>query len=280
MAFCTNCGTQTDAAFCAKCGQPVGGSAPGGPSPSFPSAPSQATFAPTPAAPIPGAAKGKTSPLVWILAAVVGVFVLVGILFVGAGLFVANKVKNAGFDSALAQKNPALAAAKVMASLNPEVEVVKVDEERGLLTIKDKKTGKVITINAEDVKHGKLTFSDESTNEKFSFGGDGSVKLPEWLPSYPGSKPEGTFSASGSGSEGGMAHFKTNDSGSKVLSYYQEALKSAGFKISSTFSGDSGNSNGGVLTAEDNGNRRTVMVTVTSAGGEGTDVALTYGTKK
>jgi hypothetical protein len=235
--------------------------------------------APTPVAQMPGAAKPKTSPVVWILAAVVGLFVLVGILIFGAGLFVAYKAKNAGFDSALAQKNPALAAAKVMASLNPDVEVVSVDEDKGLLTIKDKKTGKVITVNADNVKNGRMTISDESTGEKFSFNSNGALQLPAWLPSYPGSKPEGTFSASGKGNEGGMAHFKTSDAGPKVLAFYQDALKSAGFKITSTFSGDSGDSKGSMVTAEDTGNGRTVMVTVSSSGGDGTDVSLTYGTK-
>ena len=274
MAFCTNCGTQTDARFCSKCGQPIGA-----PAPSFPSATVPVAPAPTPAAPAPGAAKPKTSPLVWVLGAIVGIFVLVGILVVGAGLFVAHKVKSAGFDSALAQKNPALAAAKEMASLNPDVEVVGMDEDRGLITIRDKKTGKTITMNAEDVKNGKLTFSDESTGQKVTFGAASAVKLPAWLPAYPGSKPEGTFSASGNGNDGGMAHFKTSDAGSKVLSYYQDALKSAGFKITSTISGDSGASKGGVVTAEDTGNRRTVMVTVSSSGDESTEVTLTYGTK-
>jgi hypothetical protein len=257
----------------------MGASAPGAPAPSNAPVTAPATPAPTPGAPIPVAAKSRTSPLVWILGGIVCIFVLVGILVVGAGLFVAHKVKSAGFDSELAQKNPALAAAKVMASLNPDVEVVGIDENRGMITIKDKKTGKTITMNAEDVKNGKLTFSDESTGQKVTFGAASAVKLPDWLPAYPGSKPEGTFSTSGEGNDGGMAHFKTGDAGSKVLSYYQDALKSAGFKITSTFSGDSGNSKGGVLTAEDTGNRRNVMVTVGS-GDEGTEVALTYGTKK
>jgi hypothetical protein len=275
MAFCTNCGTQTDARFCSKCGQPIGA-----PAPSFPSATAPVAPAPTPAAPAPGAAKPQTSPLVWVLGAIVGIFVLVGILVVGAGIFVAHKVKSAGFDSELAQKNPALAAAKVMASLNPNVEVVGMDEDRGLITIREKKTGKTITMNAEDVKNGKLTFSDENSGEKVTFGANSAAQIPAWVPSYPGSKPEGTFSASGGQGEGGMAHFKTSDAGSKVLSYYQDALKSAGFKITSTFSGDSGNSKGGVVTAEDTANRRTVMVTAGSSGDGSTEVALTYNTRK
>ena len=273
MAFCTNCGTQTDAAFCTKCGQPVGAPSPGASAPAF-----QPT--PTSAAPPVAPAPRKTSPLLWILGGVVGLIVLVGILIIGAGLFVAHKVKDAGFDSALAQKNPALAAAKVMASLNPDIEIVKIDEDRGVLTIKDKKSGKVITMNAEDFKNGKMSISDESTGGKVSFGGNGASQLPTWVPSEPGSTPEGTFSATDDASEGGMAHFKTSDAGSKVITFYQDALKGAGFKITSTFSGDSGDSKGGLVTAEDSANRRTVMVTVSSAGSEGTDVALTYSTKK
>lgn len=270
MAFCTSCGTQTDANFCTKCGKPMGATA----SPVPPQPPPQA-FTPE-----PSPAKRKTSPLLWILGAVVGLFVLGGILVVGAGFFIAHKAQNAGFDAALAEKNPALAAAKVMASLNPDVEILNVDEERGVLTIKDKKTGKTITVNADDVKNGKMTISDESSGEKYSFGSDSAAKLPDWVPSYPGSKPEGTLSASGNGSEGGMAHFKTDDAGTKVFSYYQDALKSGGFKITSTLSGDSGNSKGGVISAEDSGNRRSVTVTVGSSEGEGTEVTLMYGTKK
>jgi len=278
MAYCTNCGTQTDARFCTKCGQPVGASAPSGPAP-FPAPSAQPQAPARQQAPAQPAAPRRTSPLVWILGGVVCLFVLVGVLIVGAGIFVVHKAKNAGFDSALAEKNPALAAAKIMVSLNPDVEVVKEDVDRGLLTIRDKKTGKTITMNADDIKNGKLTFSDEDTGQNVTFGADSAVKLPAWLPSYPGSKPEGTFSASGNGSDGGMAHFKTGDASSKVIEFYQENLKSAGFKITSTFSGDSGESRGGIVTAEDTANRRSVMVTVSSAS-DGTDVALTYGTKK
>ena len=76
-----------------------------------------------------------------------------------------------------------------------------------------------------------------------------------------------------------MAHFKTGDASSKVLAFYEESLKSAGFKITSTISGDSGDSSGGVVTAEHAADGHSVMVTV-GTGNDGTDVALTYGTKK
>jgi len=224
-------------------------------------------------------AKRKAGPLIWILGGIGAIFLLIVILVAGAGLFIAHKAKTAGFDTELAQRNPTLAAAKVMAAMNPNVEIVSMDEDRGTLTLREKKTGKTVTINANDMKEGKLTFSDESTGQHVTFGADSAAKLPDWVPSYPGSKPEGTFSASGNEGESGMAHFETSDAGSKVLDFYQDKLKDAGFKITSTFNGDSGDSRGGIVTAEDAANRRNVMVTVRSTA-NGTEVALTYGTKK
>ena len=52
----------------------------------------------------------KTSPLVWILVAIAGVFVLGGVVLVGLGFFVAHKVKQAGIDPELMQRNPGLNA--------------------------------------------------------------------------------------------------------------------------------------------------------------------------
>lgn len=289
MTFCTGCGTPVEGNFCQKCGQavaqasqaPAGFGQPAAPPPpagfAQQQAPPPAGFGQQPAPPPMGAKKG-IGTLGWVLIGLGGFCLLIGVLVVGAGFFVASKVKNAGFDSELAQKNPALAAAKVMASLNPDVEVVRVDDEKGILTIREKKTGKTITMSADEVKNGKITFSDDSSGDKVSFGAGTDVKLPSWIPEYPGSKPEGTIAASGNHGEGGMAHFTTSDSVSKVLGFYQDELKSAGFKITSNVTGDSGDSKGGLVTAENTDSKHTVMVTVGTSD-KGTEVAITYGSK-
>lgn len=262
MAFCTNCGTPNEGAFCKNCGARIGSEPVSAP--------------PVAAAEVAPPGKKKVSPIVWILAGLVGFFLLIGILVVGAGFFVVNKVKNAGFDTELMQKNPVLGAAKIAVALNPEVEVLNVDEEKGTLSIRDKKTGKVITMNAEDVKEGKITFSDESTGESVSFGADRAAKLPDWVPTYPGSAPQGTFSASGKEGAGGMAHFTTSDAPSKVLSFYQEALKGAGYEVTMTSSSEA---SGGIVSAENKSARHTVLVTA-APGDDGTTVSLTYGSKQ
>lgn len=279
MAFCTSCGTPVEGNFCQKCGQPLAqtGQAPAGFSQPATPTPPQPVFAQPAAAPPPAGQKKGMGPLGWILIGLGCFFLLIGALVVGTGFFIAHKAKQAGLDSELAARNPALAAAKLMAALNPEVEVVKVDDDRGTLTLRDRKSGKTVTMSADDVKNGKITFSNDETGEKVQFGGT-DIQVPSWIPHYPGSKPQGAVAASGRNGEGGMVHFNTDDSVSKVLSFYQDELKDAGFKITSQMNGDSGDSKGGVITAEHPDTRRTVLVTVGS-GDNGTQVAITYGTK-
>lgn len=271
MAFCIKCGSQLaeGVRFCEKCGNPVAG-------PAAPIQPPPVQYAPPPAqyAPAPAAGPKKISPIVWILGGVGVLFVLIVVGVMVTGLFVAKKVSDAGFDPDLMAKNPVLAAARMAAAANPDVEVVKMDESAGTLTIRDKKTGKVITMNAEDVKEGKITFTDENTGEKVQVSGGAAAKLPDWVPSYPGSNPEGNFSATGGEGEGGMASFKTSDPASKVLEFYQNEFKSAGYKTSSTSTG----TEGGMVIGEDEANKRTIMATVSAADGS-TQVMLNYATK-
>lgn len=265
MAFCIKCGSQLAEGihFCEKCGTPASG-------PAAPAQPPPVQYAPPPAA-----GSKKISPLVWILGGL-GVLLLLVVLGVTAtGLFVAKKVSDAGLDPDLMARNPILAAARMAAAANPEVEVVKLDESAGTLTIRDKKTGKTVTMNAEDVKEGKISFTDEETGAKVQIGGGAGAKLPDWVPSYPGSNPEGAFSATAGEGEGGMASFKTSDSAAKVIEFYQNEFKSAGYKISSTSSG----AEGGIVIGEDEANKRTVMATVSTADGS-TQVMLNYSVKQ
>jgi hypothetical protein len=223
--------------------------------------------------------KKKTSPLVWILVGVLAFFVLIGGLFIAGGLFVAKKVVDSTGGTDAMQKNPALAAARMMATLNPDVEIVSTDENAGTLTVREKSSGKVITMNADDIKNGKLTFSD-STGAKVSIGGGTDVKLPEWLPAYPGVKMEGGISAASGDGSGGMATFKTNDESAKVLSFYREGLKASGLTETSTvnFSGAGSGGKGGALTMQDEAQKRHATITVNTTD-EGTQVSLIYGSK-
>ena len=115
MAFCQNCGAQMSGAFCTACGTQAKGAA----VPAAPTAPGMEASAMQPR---------KTSPLVWVLVAILGLFILIGIGVIGAGVFVMHKAKQAGLDPDLMRHNPGLAVGKLLAATNPDLEVISVDD--------------------------------------------------------------------------------------------------------------------------------------------------------
>ena len=265
MAFCTNCGASVSGTFCSQCGTPAsGGTPPTGAATVIPPAQSQ----------VP--AKRRMGPLGWILIVVLGLFVLVTLVVVGGGLFVYHKAKQAGVDPELMRSNPTLAISKMIAGTNPDVEVVSVDEGKGLITLKEKSTGKTVTMNFEDVKRGKIVFKEEGGEggtATMEFG-TGSEKLPDWIPPYPGAKLAGRFVMKGAEGEGGTLHFTTGDAAVKVIAFYAEALKQGGMNVTTNQSGE-----GGSVTGTDEATGRTVAVILNPGSGE-TTVNITFGTKK
>lgn len=230
----------------------------------------------------------KTSPLVWILVIVVGLILLVGIGISVGGYLLYRGVQHAA-------NNPGFAIAKLVTTMNPDVEVVSTDDGKGTITVRDKKTGKVMTMNFEDAKRGKFVFEGPDGSRVSGDGkngtvvvqspegttkfGSGTAQVPTWIPSYPGSSPEGSYSAQGVEGSSATYSFKTKDAIDKVSSFYQDNLKSAGFTITNTVLSTDKNSSGGMLSAEDAGKKRTVVVTLGTDNGE-TTVAVMFSEKK
>jgi hypothetical protein len=267
-------------AFCAACGARAKTADP---------PPEAAATPPSPATP------RKTSPIVWILAAAAGLFVLIGIAIVGAGIFVVHKAKQAGLDPEMMRNNPALATAKLLAATNPDLEVVSVDDGQGRVTIRQRSTGKTMTVSFDEMKRGKITFREEGkdavTMEAHGDGQTGSLQmksgsesltlganqatLPAWMPAYPNAKPQSTFSVNGKDGAAASFQFQTQDALKDVLAFYERGLKQNGFKITATTTSDSGTSSSGLVSAEDQSNKRTAMVTV-GTDAKGTTVSVTY----
>ncbi|MGA3043234.1 MAG: hypothetical protein ABSF54_20845 [Bryobacteraceae bacterium] len=228
-------------------------------------------------APPAATAPRKINPLVWVLVAIAGLFVLFGIAVVGGGLYVAHKARQIGLDTALMQNNPGLATAKLLAATNPDLEVVSTDEGRGIITIRQKSTGKIMTVSFDDLKRGKITFNlegKESGTESLSMGAN-QAAVPAWIPAYPNSKPAGTFSFHGKEGTSASFRFQTQDAPADVTAFYERGLKQNGFSISLTSRSSTGDS---LLSGNDAANRRTVMVTV-GTGGHNTTVSVTYSQK-
>jgi len=98
-----------------------------------------------------------------------------------------------------------------------------------------------------------------------------------WIPIYPGSTPEITSTAQTPESDQYLSTFKTTDAPTKVVSYFQDQLTSAGFSIKAASSGEEN----GSLQAEDGLKKRTLVLNVnTMADTKGSDARLVTIEKK
>lgn len=98
--------------------------------------------------------------------------------------------------------------------------------------ILQKATGVKTDLNTEGV-----TFTDEKTGSKVDFGTD---KLPDAFPKdfplYRGAKVAGSMSGSQTGEGSGFwVTLATADDVDKVVAYYNDALKTSGWEVTSTF---------------------------------------------
>jgi hypothetical protein len=264
---------------------------------------------PSPGAAAPAPAKSGSGGKVflWILGGCLTIVVLGVVVFAAFSYFVVHKIKQAA-------NNPVLTAAKFMVAANPDLETVSSDENT--IVVRDRKTGKNSTMKIDpdkkimvitddqgktvtmklDPQNNRLVMSDEtgktatiSADQKQGSleikGPDGNLKIggvadkaPDWVPLYPGATPTANYSASNNLEQSGSFSFTTSDSVDKVMSYYGDNLKSAGLNVSNTTT----NSNGkvaGIVTGSSEGDKRSVMVTV-SGENDGTHVAVVYGSKK
>jgi len=273
MAFCTSCGAQVKGAFCEQCGTPVAaasGSAAAAPPPTTPPPVSYTPPAPQAAPPPVGAppAKGKVSPIIWILLAFLGLIVLGFIGLVGTGLYLV--------------RNPGLALGKIITAANPNAEVVSTDSGAKTITIRDRKTGEEVTMSFDDVKNGRFKLTGVGRHGEIGnieIGG-GAGKTPSWVPTYPGAKAMGNFTAQGDDGSGrgvgGVVTFESSDAPEKVTQFYKDKIGSMGMKIITTFDSPEG----GMLIAHDDDDKRTLQVTIGKASGGGTSIGVTYGEKR
>ena len=296
MGFCTNCGSPVEAEFCGNCGMKVGSAAAAGGPPSFstPGAPPSHSVPP----PVNIGAPKKRGPLFWILAGCGTLVVIAGIVIAVGGFWAFRAAKQAGLDPELLQKNPAMAVAKMMVAANPDLEFVSVDDARGIITVRDKKTGKKLTVNLAEAQKGKFVFEDE-TGQKVEMQAQGegdkasidiksaegrmtlgaNTQLPEWLPNYPGAEGAGTFGITSKEGSAATYTFKTNDTVEDVVSFYEDALKNEGLEVQKQATQLPGQGAGAVLGAKDSSSQRTATITVTRQG-DATAVFMVFESKK
>lgn len=246
---------------------------------------------PPPGAPPQTPPKKGLSPLAWVLIGCGGLVVLamivMGGLVTAGGWFVKKQAEKF-------EKNPALAAAEFAVRINPDLEVVSKDEDKGTLTIRNKKTGEVGTFSAEDAKNGRISWKSDKgsatfdgsgvkvTNEKgetTTFGTATPQSFPAWMPTYPGGTVQGTMDTTNA--EGHSAAFtvSTADAVDKVLDFYETQFKNAGLKVEKTTTTTNDQTAGGNVTAKSDDGKREANVMVSASDGQ-TQAIVTFTDKK
>jgi len=233
-------------------------------------------------------------PLAWVGIGCAVIIVIVVIAMMIGGFFLARAVKDVAEDF---EDNPGLAAARLVVKASPELEEVDVDEDAGTMTIRNKETGELITVNLEDVEQGKLSWTDEegeAVTLDWSEAEEGTVSVtsddgegfqlqtgaavsedrPDWVPVYPGAEIEGLGTMTTDDAVHGSFSLKTPDAVSEVSGYYQKELKDAGFEVSlNTFAG--GGKDGAMINAN-RGEADQNVVVIISREGDATEAGVTY----
>jgi hypothetical protein len=197
---------------------------------------------------------------------------------VGLGAFVFHKAKQAGIDSELWRTNPGAAVGRMMAAVNPNLEVVRTNDADRTVILRDRHTGKQFRIAIDSARNGSLSLQadDDGKSARIDIGED--AKTPGWVPKYPGSRIQPGFSASGDSREGsgeaGTFVFKTSDRGSRVLEFYEQKAREMGLELHTLASDGKG-----VIAAGDAERDRYFKVVIIG-GSDETTVNVTYARKR
>jgi hypothetical protein len=224
----------------------------------------------------------KTSPLVWILVAVVGLACVAGAITLAGGLFLVHKAHQAGVDADLFRDNPGLAIGKLIAATRPDTDVISTDAGSGTVTLRDRRTGKEMTFTFDQLRKGDIRFEADADEDNGSKAvvqfGSGAGKVPAGVPVYPGAQVQATFEVDGNGANGQGAYeyeFTTADAPSKVYAWYHQKLAADGRNLAL----HNETRDGGMLVAEDDANHRTLRVIV-SRDADKTTINVTARVKK
>jgi len=134
----------------------------------------------------------------------------------------------------------------------------------------------------DDIKAGKFKMRAIGRNGEVANMeiGAGAGKVPSWVPVYPGARAQGNLTATGDDASGrgsgGVVTYESSDSPDRVTEFYKDKVNSLGMKVVTEFAA----AEGGMMTAHDDDEKRTLHVTVGKASGGGSTISVTFGEKR
>jgi len=205
----------------------------------------------------PAQGKKGLPVLAWIAIGCGGILVLSGIGFAFVGWLAMSKMKDVASDF---EDNPTRAAAELVVRMNPDLEMVESDDDAGTITVREKSSGKVVTMNYEDIEEGRISFESEEGRVEITGqpqGGEGGMtittdegetriggggEIPDWVPAHPATTTrQSLLRSTGPTGDTGQATFTVDADADAVAAFYKAALEKAGYTVSvTTYSSDEG----------------------------------------
>ena len=127
-------------------------------------------------------------------------------------------------------RNPVSAIVQIAAAANPDIDVLDVNENTGKVTIRDKKTGKTVTIDGDAIKDGRISIDTEDGHAVLGAGAN--IKTPDWVFMPGGAKLVGGMTANGKDGVGGTVVFTSTEPIDALKSFFEEKYKAAGYEQS------------------------------------------------
>ncbi|MDH3813091.1 MAG: hypothetical protein OEV48_01270 [Acidobacteriota bacterium] len=241
------------------------------------------------------AAESKGLPVwAWVGIGCGALMIVVLVVVMVGGFFVARKVKDVAADF---EDNPAMATARMIVKLNPELEEISTDEDAGTITVRNTRTGEEMTVNFEDIEEGKFSFStddgeitvdaselqesgtinvtDDEGGVVFSTGGAVSDDVEAWVPIFPGCEPTNRHSMRSEQEQTGGFELETPASVEEALEFYRAALTDEGYEVSvNTFTQEE--SEGGMVNGTHREKGRNVVAIFSSDAGAPTKIVISY----
>lgn len=191
--------------------------------------------------------KKGLGPVAWVLIGCGSLAAIGAVAVLLVGMFVANKVKGVAAEF---EANPAMAAAELIVRLNPDLELVQKDPELNTLTVRNTKTGEVLTVDVDEIREGRISFESAQGTTSIEVdpaGGGATVTTPEgsatlggddtlppWVPRYPGAEyqqvqrssiPQGLITLFSVGAP---------DDAGAVLGFYRHHYERQGYEVTQT----------------------------------------------
>lgn len=174
-------------------------------------------------------------------------------------------------------RSPVTAVVRMAVAANPDLELLDVNETTGKVTVRDKTTGKVVTIDGDAIRDGKITIGTEEGSAVIGTGSN--VKVPAWVVLPSDATIAGGVTGGSSSSDGGTVLFTTSQSVGQLKAFFEEKYKGAGFEASVSTVARDDDEKAMQLIFKHAARNRDVSIHVTDTGG-GSSGTITFGENK